>query len=190
LREVDFDDNEGMNVVVVDYDPRWESHFALLRARVWPAVEDFAVAIEHVGSTSVRGLAAKPIVDLDVIVRSEGDVALAIERLGAIGYAYRGNLGIEGREAFRAAVNEPAHNLYVCREDCAAVRDHVTFRDYLRAHPETARAYEELKRDLARQFPEDIDRYSVAKTDFVTGILKTAGIGVERIAHIRRENGL
>lgn len=85
-------------------------------------------------------------------------------------------------------MEEPAHHLYVCREDSAALRDHLTFRDYLRTHPETARAYAGLKRDLARQFP-DVDRYATSKTDFVTGVLQTAGISRARIDHIRRENG-
>jgi GrpB-like predicted nucleotidyltransferase (UPF0157 family) len=178
-----------MKVTIVDYDPRWAQDFEGLRGRIWAAVGDFAVSIEHVGSTSVPGLAAKPVLDIDVIVGPQEGVALAIERLGAIGYEHRGNLGIDGREAFRAAVNVPAHNLYVCREDSGALRDHLTFRDYLRAHPETVRAYADLKRELARRFPDDVDSYATAKTDFVTGVLKDAGISAERIAHIRRENG-
>jgi len=145
-----------MTVVVRDYDPQWVRDFEKLRERIWPVIEDFAVAIEHVGSTSVPGLAAKPIIDLDVIVRSDEGVLLAIERLTAIDYAYRGNLGIAGREAFRAAVNDPAHNLYVCRSDSAALHDHLVFRDYLRAHPETAQIYGVLKRDLARQYSDDV----------------------------------
>ena len=106
-----------------------------------------------------------------VVAGSQEGVALAIERLSGIGYTHRGNLGIDGREAFRAGRNVPAHHLYVCREDSGALRDHLTFRDYLRTHPETARAYGDLKRKLARQFPEDVDSYATAKTDFVTGVL-------------------
>lgn len=142
------------------------------------------------GSTSVPGLAAKPILDIDVIAGSHEGVQLAIERLAGIGYIHRGNLGIDGRETFRATVNEPAHNLYVCHEGSAALRDHLTFRDYLRTHPETAEIYADLKRTLARQFPEDVERYAVAKTDFIPGILEVAGISMARIEHIRRENGL
>jgi len=137
----------------------------------------------------VPGLAAKPVLDIDVIVGSQAGMLLAIKKLGEIGYAYRGNLGIEGREAHRAEVNEPAHNLYVSREGCDALRDHLTFRDYLRAHPGTAVVYADLKRALARRFPEDVDRYAVSKTDFVTNVLEMAGISGARIAHIRRENG-
>jgi GrpB-like predicted nucleotidyltransferase (UPF0157 family) len=178
-----------MKVLVVDYDPRWARDFEMLRARIWPVIEDFAISIEHVGSTSVLGLAAKPILDIDVIVDSEHGARLAIERLANLGYTHRGNLGIEGREAFRAGVNDPAHNLYVCRQDSEALRDHLTFRDYLRAHSEAAQAYADLKRALADRFPDDIDGYATSKTDFVTGVLKSAGISPERIRHIRRENG-
>lgn len=74
-----------MNVVIVDYDPQWARDFEALRARIWPAIEDFAISIEHVGSTSVPGLAAKPVLDIDVIVGSPEGVLLAIERLASIG---------------------------------------------------------------------------------------------------------
>ncbi len=179
-----------MSVVIVDYEPRWTPDFEGLQARIRPALEDVAIAIEHVGSTAVPGLAAKPILDVDVIVGSSEGVLVAIERLAGIGYIHRGNLGIDGREAFRATVNQPAHNLYVCHEASAALRDHLTFRDYLRAHPETAEAYANLKRTLAREFPEDVEHYAVAKTDFITGVLEIAGISKARIEHIRRENGV
>ena len=178
-----------MKVVVVDYDPAWVRDFEALRARIWPAVGEFALAMEHVGSTSVPGLAAKPVLDIDIVVNSAQDM-LAIERLAAIGYTHRGNLGIEGREAFHPAVNHPAHNLYVCRQCSAALTDHLTFRDYLRAHPATAQAYADLKRALARQYPDDIDSYATAKTSFVLGVLEQAGIPPTRLDHIRRENGL
>jgi len=179
-----------MTVVIVDYDPQWPRDFESLRARVWPAVADVAVSIEHVGSTSVPGLAAKPVLDIDVIVESQEGVHEAIERLAKVGYTHKGNLGIEGREAFRAVLNDPAHNLYVCRQDSSALRDHLTFRDYLRRHRETAQAYADLKRSLAAQFPDDVNGYATAKTDFVTGVLETAGVSAVRIAEIRRENGL
>jgi GrpB-like predicted nucleotidyltransferase (UPF0157 family) len=163
-----------MSVVIVDYDPQWPRDFEALRARIWRTVEGVAVSIEHVGSTSVPDEA----------------VHHAFERLAKIGYTHRGNLGIEGREAFRAAINDPAHNLYLCRQNSAPLRDHLTFRDYLRTNPETAKAYADLKRTLAAQFPSDVNSYATAKTDFITGVLETAGTSAARIAEIRRENGL
>src|ERR1700679_2933715 len=81
----------GMKVVVVEHDPQWARDFEALRGRIWPVVEDFAVGMEHVGSTSVPGLAAKPILDIDVILGSEKDLPMAIERLASIDYTHRGN---------------------------------------------------------------------------------------------------
>src|SRR5258705_12320222 len=89
-------------VEVVDYDPRWPTRFETLRARIVAALGSLADSIEHVGSTSVPGLAAKPIIDIDVLVVSAIDVPEAIERLALLGYLHRGNLGIDGREAFES----------------------------------------------------------------------------------------
>ena len=80
-------------VVVVDYDPLWPLRFEELRAYVWPAVTDIAISIEHVGSTAVTGLAAKPVIDIN-IVATERHVTTAIARLAALGYEHRGDLGI------------------------------------------------------------------------------------------------
>lgn len=87
-------------VVIVEYDPAWPSEFVRLRDRARAVLGDLAIAIEHVGSTAVPGLAAKDLVDMVVVVESDDDVKEAISRLEAIGYQARGNLGVEGREAF------------------------------------------------------------------------------------------
>ena len=86
---------------VVDYDPAWPTLFEEIRSRVEPLVADLDGWVEHVGSTSVPGLAAKPIIDIDVVVRTATQVALAVERLAVIGYIHQGDRGIVGREAFQ-----------------------------------------------------------------------------------------
>src|SRR6266567_3849769 len=86
-------------IVIVESDPMWPGEFERLRTRAADAVGEVAVAIEHVGSTAVPGLAAKPVIDLVVVVEPQ-DLQTAIERLVAIGYVHQGNLGVEGREAF------------------------------------------------------------------------------------------
>src|SRR5579871_1315080 len=131
-----------------------------------------AAAIEHVGSTAVPGLAAKPIIDLDVLLFSAGDLPSVIARLASLGYEHRGDLGIAGREAFRAPLNDFRHHLYVCLPAGKEYRRHIAFRDYLRTHPREARAYASLKRDLARQFRDDREAYNQAKSRFVTEILQ------------------
>ena len=136
----------------------------------------FAVAVEHVGSTAVPGLAAKPIIDMTVVVATDADIRRAIKQFATLGYRHQGNLGIEGREAFHNPQGLPAHHLYVCRQASTAVRDHLATRDYLRSHPVCAPAYGELKKRLARQYPHDIDVYIDGKTDFLLGILTKADL--------------
>ena len=162
-------------IVVVDYDPSWPLTFASLRAPVWEAVRDVAITVEHVGSTAVPGLAAKPIIDIDVIVPTRAEIPAVIDRLAAIGYVHQGNLGIEDREAFKSAAGLPAHHLYVCVRGSAALTNHLALRDYLRGHPDRAVAYGQLKKQLAAEFPTDIDRYVAGKTDFVLAALRAAG---------------
>jgi GrpB-like predicted nucleotidyltransferase (UPF0157 family) len=175
-------------VTVVDYDAAWPAIFERLRATVWPVVADLAVVIEHVGSTSVPGLAAKPVIDLDIVVRSRADVPTVVGRLTALGYDHLGDLGIVGREAFRPPEGSTAHNLYVCRPDSPSLANHRALRDHLRAHPELAHAYGALKKRLALAFPSDIDGYVAAKTDFIVAVLRTAGIAEEHLKDIERAN--
>ena len=125
------------DVVVLDYDPRWPDHFEQLRAIVWPAVAGIATAIEHLGSTSVPGLSAKPVIDMDVVVPASR-VEEAISRLADLGDRHRGNLGIEGREAFRAPAGSVPHHLYLCPADSPALANHIAVRDHLRATPTAA----------------------------------------------------
>jgi GrpB-like predicted nucleotidyltransferase (UPF0157 family) len=161
-------------VIVVDYDPKWQEVFAVLRERIGNTLGDLAAAIEHVGSTAVPGLAAKPVVDIDVLLSSAGRLQEAIKRLARLGYVHEGNLGIEGREAFRQPTDEPAHHLYVCAPDTTEFLRHIAFRDYLRFHPESARIYGELKRCLAMEYPSDRARYGSGKDEFVREVLRRA----------------
>ncbi|HEY3322487.1 MAG TPA: GrpB family protein [Planctomycetota bacterium] len=162
----------GAPIDVVDYDKRWPQIFEALRLRVVTTLGSVALAVEHVGSTSVPGLAAKPIIDMDVVVGSEAAVPVAIQRLATLGYVHRGNLGVAGREAFQSPPDAPAHHLYVCAADAEALRRHLCFRNFLRAHPDEARAYAELKKTLALRFRNDRDAYTEAKTGFVLAVLK------------------
>lgn len=175
-------------IVVVVYDPAWPATFDNLRAKVWTVVGDFARTIEHIGSTSVPGLAAKPIIDLIVVVSSAADVPRAIERLATLGYVHRGNLGIEGREAFENPAELPAHHLYVCPVESLGLRNPLAVRDYLQGHPDVARAYGELKKALAVKFPADIDSYVDGKTDLILSILREMGFSSDQLAAIERMN--
>jgi GrpB-like predicted nucleotidyltransferase (UPF0157 family) len=119
-------------VIVVDYDPAWPRDFESLRQRIWPGLADVALRVEHVGSTSVPGLAAKPIIDMTIVVSTRDDVPKAIERLTSRLRASR-----QSRDRRPRAFDHPAglrrHNLYVCPEGTIGVVNQVAVRDYLRA---------------------------------------------------------
>src|SRR5579864_8381123 len=159
-------------IVIEDYDPHWPEQFEVLRARIAPALGPLAAVIEHVGSTAIPGLAAKPIIDIDVLLRSAADLPEAITRLATLGYQHRGDLGVPGREAFRPLPNNVTHHLYVCVPECLEYARHIKFRNHLRMRPEDARAYEHLKRALAVEFRNDREAYNHAKTEFVERVLR------------------
>jgi GrpB-like predicted nucleotidyltransferase (UPF0157 family) len=175
-------------VVVVEYDLEWPRRFDDLRARIWPAVAGVADRIEHVGSTSVPGLKAKPIIDMTIVVRRRADVVPAIDCLATLGYRHLGNLDIEDREAFQHPAGLPRHHLYVCPEGTIGIVNQLAVRDYLRAHPDVARRYGELKQRLATQFPNDIDSYVFGKTDFVLDVLRSAGLSDAELTSIESVN--
>src|SRR6516164_2274324 len=139
-------------VIIVDYDPHWPDLFEELRAPVAAALGDLVVSVEHIGSTAVPGLEAKPIIDMDVVVPSVADIPEAIRRLATLGYIHRGDLGITGREAFTSPAGKPRHHLYLCATDSAELRRQRSFRDYLMTHPDDAKAYETLKKVAAQRF--------------------------------------
>jgi GrpB-like predicted nucleotidyltransferase (UPF0157 family) len=128
--------------------------------------------VEHIGSTAVPNLAAKPIIDLDVVLASEKDLPEAIRLLAGLGYVHEGDLGIGGREAFRWPEGEARHHLYVLLEGAEELTRHVAFRDALRADGALRDSYARIKRVLALRFPGDRESYTAAKSDFITAALK------------------
>jgi GrpB-like predicted nucleotidyltransferase (UPF0157 family) len=175
-------------VTVVDYDPTWPHTFERLRADIWPLIQDVATGIEHVGSTSVPGLEAKPVVDMTIVVPHPPAMKAVIGRLAVIGYRHRGDLGIPGREAFERPEGTPDHHLYACVEGNDGLRNHLALRGYLRAHPEAAAEYGRLKRDLADRYADDIDGYVEGKSEFILAILAESGFTDAQIADIRAIN--
>ena len=159
-------------VIIEDYNPSWPLLFETLRSRIATVLNELAVSIEHIGSTAIPGLAAKPVIDIDVLLRSSTDLSLAIRRLAELGYEHRGDLGVRGREAFRATSEAVPHHLYVCPPESREYKRHIAFRDYLRTHAADAEDYALLKRELARKFGSDREGYNQAKSRFVQRILQ------------------
>ena len=165
------------NIVVLPYDEKWAQAFLDIKSELTAALGGLAISIEHVGSTSVPALAAKPIIDIDVVVRRT-DTAAAIQALAIIGYEHEGNGGIEDREMFKYTGKEHLmeHHLYVCPEDSAELKRHILFRDYLRVHPDAVQAYSQIKKEAAELYPHDIDSYINHKGTVIEKIYKELGL--------------
>lgn len=177
-----------MKIIVSEYDPSWEQNFQTIAKALAEVLTNIRATIEHVGSTSVPGLAAKPILDIDVIVSRE-NTQQAIKALENLGYQHRGDLGIEDRETFYPAPQfKISHHLYLCVKGSLPLRNHLTLRDWLRAHPEDRDRYGALKKQLAEQYPNDIDSYIAGKTEFIISILGKADFSQNDIASIQNVN--
>ena len=163
--------------MVVAYDPGWPGLFRELRDRVDAVLAGVAHMTEHVGSTAVPGLDAKPVIDLDVVVPGDAAVGPAIGALAAAGWRHQGDLGIAGREAFWPPADAVCHHLYVVVAGSQPHRDHVDLRDFLRAHPGQAARYGELKRRLAGLLAADRVAYSDGKAEMIAGFLRQAAAG-------------
>ena len=161
-------------VVVLPYDQAWQTAFENIRLELDAALGDLAIGIEHVGSTSVEGLSAKPCIDIDVVIRDYTVFDTVVQKLASIGYVREGDLGIKDREAFTYA-DKPhllKHHLYVCPQDARELRRHIAFRDFLRSNPEAMKQYGQAKEQAALLFPDDIDGYIKYKTPCIEELYK------------------
>jgi GrpB-like predicted nucleotidyltransferase (UPF0157 family) len=163
-------------VAVVPHSLQWKDLFQEEQERLRTAIGDRVVPIEHIGSTSVPGLDAKPVIDIAVAVRVIEDAADAIPLLESLGYLYRGELGLPGRHYFRRG-DPTTHHLHIIEAHSHYWNQYIGFRDYLRLHPETAREYAVLKHQLAARYPNDREAYTTGKSAFITDVLSrfTAG---------------
>jgi GrpB-like predicted nucleotidyltransferase (UPF0157 family) len=160
---------------VVAYDPAWPYLFRSMRKRLQDLFVGRDVLIQHVGSTAVPGLAAKPIVDIDVVVPSSADIPDAVRRLESGGYIHRGDLGIPGREAFDVPPDLPYHHLYVVAVGTKPHLDHVLLRDHLRSHPDAAERYGLRKLEVAHLITaEGRQAYMEAKASIIEELLAIA----------------
>ena len=167
-------------IVIVPYDSAWPGQFAAEAARIRQSFGELARRIEHVGSTSVPGLAAKPVIDIQVSVPALEPRELHRTRLNELGYTHF-PLGEFDRvyPFFKRPAGWPSsHHVHLCVEGSNEERDHLAFRDYLRRHPEIAAEYASLKRSLAASQDgltlESQEHYSLAKTEFVRRVLGMA----------------
>ena len=170
-------------VIVTPYNEAWKSDFEAIKHELTAALGDRIIGVEHVGSTSVEGLSAKPCIDIDIIIRDYSMLKAVVDGLASIGYIHEGDLGIKGREAFKYS-DKPhlqKHHLYVCPQDSEELHRHVVFRDFLRNHPEAVKKYSQVKEEAASLFPNDIDQYMKYKSPCIEELYQRCGLKKEKI---------
>ncbi len=173
-------------MLLQEYKKKWMDDFHAIQKLLWATLVGLPVSIEHIGSTSVPGLAAKPIIDIDIIIREHLPFDIIQTRLTTIGYRHHGNQGIPGREVFKRAASADvhqvldgvAHHLYVCPANSEELQRHLLFRDYLLAHEEARVQYQYLKYEIAEEADQDRKKYAALKevkaTAFINSILEKA----------------
>lgn len=154
-------------VEVLEYDPSWRERFEEEAGKLSRLLQGELVAIHHIGSTSVEGLAAKPIIDLMPVVRDIERIDAYTERIESLGYRGLGEYGIPKRRYFRKGEDVRTVHVHIFEEGNPDVVRHLAFRDYLRTFPDVRDAYGALKLQLAEQHPEDIEGYIQGKHDWV-----------------------
>ena len=165
---------------IVEADPVWPARFQAEAARIREALGPVAVRVDHVGSTSVPGLAAKPIIDIQASVSSMVPRRVYAEPLSSLGYRWAPDPWSDEHEYFsRDEDGARAYQIHVCQSEGPWERRHLAFRDWLTAHPDDADAYAALKRRLAAEHPQDIMAYTDLKTDFIRSIEARALTDVE-----------
>ena len=158
---------------LLPHDERWHDLFVEEEARLRVSLGEYALAVEHVGSTAICGLSAKPIIDIAVAVRTIADAGKCVAPLECIGYEYRGEQGIPERHFF--GKGEPrTHHLHMVELSSDFWRSHLLFRDSLRQQREIAEKYEQLKKELARRHKENREAYTEGKAAFIESVLKAA----------------
>ncbi len=170
-------DAPSLPIVIADYDPRWAAMYAEESARIKNAIGEWLSRIEHVGSTSVPGLAAKPVVDIMPGLRSLDDSPHIVGPLQKLGYQYfpEHETEMPERRYFALPAGDKHRvrrlfHIHAVETTTEFWRRHLAFRDYLRAHPDVAGEYAALKRRLAAEYGSDRVGYTEAKTKFITRI--------------------
>jgi len=165
-------------VEIVDYDPKWSTSYENEKTLILTVVGHIITAIEHIGSTAVLGLGAKPTIDIMVSVRRLSDAKKCIKPLSSIGYEHQPQheTSMPERRFFRKGEppKEQHYHLHMVEKESDFWKRHLLFRDYLRTHPETAQEYYKLKKELASKYGTNREGYTEAKTSFIESVVAKA----------------
>ena len=164
---------EKDTVRVVPYTPEWARLFAEEKSRLLAVVGSYLLDIQHVGSTSIPGMPAKPILDLAIAVYNFEEARVCIPPIEGLGYEFMGEFGIPRRHFF--VKGQPrTHHIHLNELGSQDWNNQIAFRDYLIQHPQAASEYAALKQDLARRYPTDRPAYLAGKAPFIERILRLA----------------
>jgi GrpB-like predicted nucleotidyltransferase (UPF0157 family) len=159
-------------ITLADPDPAWAVAYSREAVKVTTALGDVLIALHHIGSTSIPGIRAKPVIDMLAVVTDVMQLDTVSDALVRLGYEAKGEFGIPGRRYFRkdSAAGVRTHQIHAFAEGSIEITRHLDFRDYLRAHRDAALQYEILKRDLAANVGGNMEAYSNGKTAFIRDI--------------------
>jgi GrpB-like predicted nucleotidyltransferase (UPF0157 family) len=175
------EDAAGLRVIsIADYDPGWPGRFAELGGRLRAALDGVALRIDHIGSTSVPGLAAEPVIDIQVSVTHLEPLSPFRAPLESLGYVYRAGNTERTERYFREPPGQPRTHIHVRRAGSFSQQFPLLFRDYLRVDAATAAEYVAVKRRLAAQFPHDGQAYTNAKVPFCWEVIHRADDWAQR----------
>jgi GrpB-like predicted nucleotidyltransferase (UPF0157 family) len=189
-----------MTKLIEPYNPNWQTAFEDIKQVIEVALHELntQIEIQHIGSTSIQGMYAKPILDIDIILHEKSSLEQVTIKLTKIGYISRGEQGVAGRFAFRqksekVPLTQPnkkwlSHHLYVCYADSLALKNHLLFRDALRNDKDLAQQYSEIKKSLTDNSKIIREDYSSKKTDFIISVLTKAGLSKKELKEITEVN--
>jgi len=158
-----------MRIVVVEHDPAWKAEFEKESRSISRVLGDRVLRLHHIGSTAIPGIFAKPVIDILMEVENIVELDSTSSAMARLGYESMGEFGIRGRRYFRKnnELGDRTHQVHAFESESPEIARHLAFRDYMIAHLTEARAYGELKRNLTREFPEDVQEYMKGKDPFI-----------------------
>lgn len=185
-------------IIIEKYNPQWAEAFGAIKAVFEEELKHIDVTIEHVGSTSVPGLRAKPILDMVIVLEDHADMRAVIDIVETLGYKHNGDQGIKGREAFKMLDDKVPYgiesfypfkqHLYACHKDVLAYKNFVILKNHLLSHPKDCEAYGQLKEKLSIKYADDRLAYTEAKSEFILSILGNYEMDNEALDAIRKMN--
>jgi GrpB-like predicted nucleotidyltransferase (UPF0157 family) len=178
-----------MKVEVVPPNPAWREEFASESRRIALVMGENVVAIHHIGSTAITGIYAKPVIDFLIEVKDINETDAQTAGMEALGYEAMGEFGLPGRRYFRkeSSPGIRTHHVHTYETNSPEISRHLAFRDYMIAHPDAAQQYSELKRQLAKQYPQDIEGYMDGKDEFVK-VMEKKALEWQAIADLSEKN--